>query len=93
VPPGAIHDAKTGSNGAKVVATYVVEKASRSPHRPRNRLKCALGHGGHVPLQLLCTSPRAITVIPANYSQYLCTSVSVLVGPTRNGKNDHEYGL
>ena len=26
VPPGAIHDAKTGSNGAKVVATYVVEK-------------------------------------------------------------------
>ena len=26
VPPGAIHDAKTGPNGAKVVATYVVEK-------------------------------------------------------------------
>jgi quercetin dioxygenase-like cupin family protein len=26
VPPRAIHDAKTGPNGAKVVATYVVEK-------------------------------------------------------------------
>jgi quercetin dioxygenase-like cupin family protein len=26
VPPGAIHDAKTGANGAKVIATYVVEK-------------------------------------------------------------------
>jgi quercetin dioxygenase-like cupin family protein len=26
VPPGAIHDAKTGPNGAKVIATYVVEK-------------------------------------------------------------------
>jgi quercetin dioxygenase-like cupin family protein len=26
VPPGAIHDAKTGPAGAKVVATYVVEK-------------------------------------------------------------------
>ena len=26
VPPGAIHDAKSGPNGAKVVATYVVEK-------------------------------------------------------------------
>src|SRR5262245_31714192 len=26
VPPGAVHDAKTGPNGAKVVATYVVEK-------------------------------------------------------------------
>jgi quercetin dioxygenase-like cupin family protein len=26
VPPGAIHDAKTGSAGAKVIATYVVEK-------------------------------------------------------------------
>ena len=26
VPPGAVHDAKTGSNGAKVIATYVVEK-------------------------------------------------------------------
>jgi len=26
VPPRAIHDAKTGSTGAKVIATYVVEK-------------------------------------------------------------------
>jgi quercetin dioxygenase-like cupin family protein len=26
VPPGAVHDAKTGANGAKVLATYVVEK-------------------------------------------------------------------
>ena len=26
VPPGAVHDAKSGAKGAKVVATYVVEK-------------------------------------------------------------------
>jgi quercetin dioxygenase-like cupin family protein len=26
VPPGAVHDAKTGARGAKVLATYVVEK-------------------------------------------------------------------
>jgi quercetin dioxygenase-like cupin family protein len=26
IPPGAIHDAKTGAAGAKVIATYVVEK-------------------------------------------------------------------
>ena len=26
VPPGAIHDARTGPAGAKVIATYVVEK-------------------------------------------------------------------
>ena len=26
VPPGAVHDAKTGAKGAKVLATYVVEK-------------------------------------------------------------------
>jgi quercetin dioxygenase-like cupin family protein len=26
VPPGAAHDAKTGDKGAKVLATYVVEK-------------------------------------------------------------------
>ena len=26
IPPGAIHDAKTGDKGAKVIATYVVEK-------------------------------------------------------------------
>jgi quercetin dioxygenase-like cupin family protein len=26
VPPGAIHDARTGPEGAKVIATYVVEK-------------------------------------------------------------------
>jgi quercetin dioxygenase-like cupin family protein len=26
VPSGAIHDARTGPNGAKVIATYVVEK-------------------------------------------------------------------
>jgi len=26
VPPGAVHDAKTGEKGAKVIATYVVEK-------------------------------------------------------------------
>lgn len=26
IPPGAVHDAKTGSKGAKVIATYVVEK-------------------------------------------------------------------
>jgi quercetin dioxygenase-like cupin family protein len=26
VPPGAVHDAKTGTAGAKVIATYVVEK-------------------------------------------------------------------
>jgi quercetin dioxygenase-like cupin family protein len=26
VPPGAVHDARTGPNGAKVIATYVVEK-------------------------------------------------------------------
>lgn len=26
VPPGAVHDAKTGPAGAKIIATYVVEK-------------------------------------------------------------------
>jgi quercetin dioxygenase-like cupin family protein len=26
VPSGAVHDARSGSQGAKVVATYVVEK-------------------------------------------------------------------
>jgi quercetin dioxygenase-like cupin family protein len=26
VPPGAVHDAKAGPEGAKVIATYVVEK-------------------------------------------------------------------
>ena len=26
IPPGAVHDAKTGAKGAKVIATYVVEK-------------------------------------------------------------------
>jgi len=26
VPPGAVHDARTGAKGAKVIATYVVEK-------------------------------------------------------------------
>jgi quercetin dioxygenase-like cupin family protein len=26
VPPGAVHDARTGPQGAKVIATYVVEK-------------------------------------------------------------------
>jgi len=26
IPPGAVHDAKTGPAGAKVIATYVVEK-------------------------------------------------------------------
>ena len=26
VPPGAVHDARTGDKGAKVIATYVVEK-------------------------------------------------------------------
>ncbi len=26
VPPGAIHDAKSGAAGAKVIATYVIEK-------------------------------------------------------------------
>ena len=26
IPPGAVHDAKTGDKGAKVIATYVVEK-------------------------------------------------------------------
>jgi quercetin dioxygenase-like cupin family protein len=26
VPPGAIHDARSGAQGAKVIATYVVEK-------------------------------------------------------------------
>jgi len=26
VPPGAVHDARTGNKGAKVIATYVVEK-------------------------------------------------------------------
>ena len=26
VPPGAVHDAKSGEKGAKVIATYVVEK-------------------------------------------------------------------
>jgi quercetin dioxygenase-like cupin family protein len=26
IPPGAIHDAKAGSGGAKVIASYVVEK-------------------------------------------------------------------
>ena len=26
VPSGAIHDAKTGPQGAKLIATYVVEK-------------------------------------------------------------------
>ena len=38
IPPGAIHDAKTGPNGAKVIATYIaniVEKESHSPLRHR----------------------------------------------------------
>jgi len=26
IPPGAVHDAKTGPKGAKLIATYVVEK-------------------------------------------------------------------
>ena len=26
IPPGAVHDAKTGASGAKIIATYVVEK-------------------------------------------------------------------
>ncbi len=26
IPPGAVHDARTGAGGAKVIATYVVEK-------------------------------------------------------------------
>lgn len=26
IPPGAVHDAKSGPKGAKVIATYVVEK-------------------------------------------------------------------
>jgi quercetin dioxygenase-like cupin family protein len=26
VPPGAVHDARSGDKGAKVIATYVVEK-------------------------------------------------------------------
>ena len=26
VPPGSVHDARTGDKGAKVIATYVVEK-------------------------------------------------------------------
>jgi hypothetical protein len=26
VPSGAIHDARTGAQGAKIIATYVVEK-------------------------------------------------------------------
>ncbi len=26
VPAGAVHDGKSGPNGAKVIATYVVEK-------------------------------------------------------------------
>jgi quercetin dioxygenase-like cupin family protein len=26
VPPGAVHDARSGARGAKVIATYVVEK-------------------------------------------------------------------
>lgn len=29
VPPGVIHDAKTGADGAKVIATYVVEKGKQ----------------------------------------------------------------
>ena len=44
VPPGAVHDAKTGPNGAKVVATYVVEKASRLPLLRPSRRMSALGH-------------------------------------------------
>jgi quercetin dioxygenase-like cupin family protein len=26
IPPGAVHDARTGAQGARVIATYVVEK-------------------------------------------------------------------
>jgi quercetin dioxygenase-like cupin family protein len=26
IPPGAVHDARTGTRGAKIIATYVVEK-------------------------------------------------------------------
>jgi quercetin dioxygenase-like cupin family protein len=36
IPPGAIHDAKTGPNGAKVIATYVVEKGNHWPLRHRS---------------------------------------------------------
>lgn len=36
VPPGAVHDAKAGLEGAKVIATYVVQKgqplATPAPH-------------------------------------------------------------
>ncbi|HWI12408.1 MAG TPA: cupin domain-containing protein [Burkholderiaceae bacterium] len=39
VPPGAIHDAKAGPQGAKVIATYVVEKgqplAAAAPAAPQ----------------------------------------------------------
>jgi quercetin dioxygenase-like cupin family protein len=36
VPPGAVHDAKAGSEGAKVIATYVVQKGQplASPATP-----------------------------------------------------------
>jgi hypothetical protein len=35
IPPGAVHDAKTGPNDAKVIATYVVEKGKHRPAGPR----------------------------------------------------------
>ena len=34
VPSGAIHDARTGPQGAKVIATYVVEKANLASPAP-----------------------------------------------------------
>jgi hypothetical protein len=75
VPPGAIHDAKIGPNGAKVIATYVVEKgrplASRSSicinHAMAARYEPASqptsrGHDGIVPV--ICPTRQMVSEHP-----------------------------
>jgi hypothetical protein len=43
VPPRAVHDAKTGPDGAKVIATYVVEKGPAARISIQVRLCGVLG--------------------------------------------------
>src|SRR5262245_40888028 len=45
VPAGTAHDAKTGARAAKVIATYVVEKANLSQHQPHRSVAEGDRHG------------------------------------------------
>ena len=47
IPPGAIHDAKTGPNGAKVIATYLSRRESHSLLRHRSDV--SVGSKGEIP--------------------------------------------